>query len=68
MGRHVLDLTYPADRQQGAAQFEDLLAGRAEAVTVEKRYRHRDGYPFWAVEYLYTRNSEQSNLANMLMC
>lgn len=49
VGLRALDLTYPADREQGAAQFEDLLAGRAEAVSVEKRYRHRDGYPFWVL-------------------
>ncbi|MEV0705602.1 diguanylate cyclase [Saccharopolyspora sp. NPDC050389] len=45
LARHFSDLTYPSDRQQGEAALADLRAGRARTVSVEKRYRHKDGHP-----------------------
>lgn len=40
------DLTYTDDGPEDEAP-DDLLAGRLDTVSVEKRYRHGDGHPIW---------------------
>ena len=47
LGRHFLDLTYPADCVEGMEALQGLLSGAQDVVTLEKRYRHKDGHPFW---------------------
>ncbi|TDD34647.1 diguanylate cyclase domain-containing protein [Saccharopolyspora elongata] len=39
------DLTYPGDHDQGNTALAELCEGRAKTVSVEKRYRHKDGHP-----------------------
>jgi diguanylate cyclase (GGDEF)-like protein/PAS domain S-box-containing protein len=41
------DVTYAEDKRQGAAALDDLIKGRQVSVSLEKRYRHRAGYPIW---------------------
>ncbi|MBQ0923573.1 PAS domain S-box protein [Saccharopolyspora endophytica] len=40
------DLTYPNDTS-GLDVFEELAAGNLDTASVEKRYRHKAGYPIW---------------------
>ncbi|GAB3285772.1 PAS domain S-box protein [Parasphingorhabdus pacifica] len=47
LGRHFLELTYPTDREEGMDALAELLSGRREVTSIEKRYRHKDGHPFW---------------------
>ncbi|MDR7304256.1 PAS domain S-box protein [Haloactinomyces albus] len=44
---HFTDLTYPYESKQGLADFADLIEGRYDTVSLEKRYRHKDGHPIW---------------------
>lgn len=44
---HFTDLTYPDDNAEGPGQLADLAEGRLETIHLEKRYRHKDGHPFW---------------------
>jgi PAS domain S-box-containing protein len=41
------ELTWPEDREADDAQLALHLAGETEAFFLEKRYRRRDGSPFW---------------------
>lgn len=41
------DLTYPDDVARAYQHIHDLASGRREVSEVEKRYRHKDGYPLW---------------------
>ncbi|GAA2801669.1 PAS domain S-box protein [Saccharopolyspora taberi] len=45
LGLQFSDLTYPGDEDQGDTALADLRAGRTTTVSVEKRYRHKDGHP-----------------------
>lgn len=45
VSRHFSELTFPDDQQQGEAALAHLRTGRATTVSVEKRYRHKDGHP-----------------------
>ncbi|CAM02728.1 diguanylate cyclase with PAS/PAC sensor [Saccharopolyspora erythraea NRRL 2338] len=47
LSRSFNDVTYPEDEQQGVTALADLIEGRKDTVSVEKRYRHRDGHPIW---------------------
>lgn len=47
LAMHFAELTYPGDNAEGLSQLADLAAGRKETVHLEKRYRHKDGHPFW---------------------
>ncbi|MEB3366454.1 PAS domain S-box protein [Saccharopolyspora mangrovi] len=42
------DLTYPHDTA-GLDLLADLAAGRIDTASTEKRYRHKAGYPIWAL-------------------
>ena len=41
------DVTYPEDTELGLTALADLLEGRKDTISVEKRYRHKDGHPIW---------------------
>ncbi|GAA0502655.1 hypothetical protein GCM10011581_27540 [Saccharopolyspora subtropica] len=41
------DITYEEDEKQGMAALTDLVEGKVDTVSVEKRYRHKDGHPIW---------------------
>mgnify|MGYP000067782600 CR=1 FL=1 len=41
------DLAVEADREIGRDLFEELIAGRRDQYTLEKRYRRKDGSVFW---------------------
>ncbi len=42
------DLTY-SDDKSGTDLLADLTAGRLETACLEKRYRHKAGYPIWVL-------------------
>jgi len=42
------DLSVPEDRQVGAEQFGDLVAGKRDNLQIERRYVRKDGSVFWA--------------------
>jgi diguanylate cyclase (GGDEF)-like protein/PAS domain S-box-containing protein len=39
------DVTYPGDRQEVVAAYSDVPDGDRYAISLEKRYRHKDGHP-----------------------
>ncbi|MEV0052488.1 diguanylate cyclase [Saccharopolyspora shandongensis] len=45
LAMHFSDLTYPGDHEQGNTALSDLREGRTKTVSIEKRYRHKDGHP-----------------------
>lgn len=47
LGMVFTDLTYSDDVPDSMSAFADVLEGRTEAVSLEKRYRHKDGHPLW---------------------
>jgi diguanylate cyclase (GGDEF)-like protein/PAS domain S-box-containing protein len=49
VGSEFAALTYPEDQEQGLAAFADLVEGRQDTVTLEKRLRHQDGHPLWVL-------------------
>ncbi len=49
IGRGFNELTYPDDQQKGSAALTDLVEGRRDTASLQKRYRHRDGHPLWVL-------------------
>lgn len=47
LGRHFQELTHPADVQDDQTQFKELVSGRREKYTLEKRLRRGDGTVLW---------------------
>jgi diguanylate cyclase (GGDEF)-like protein/PAS domain S-box-containing protein len=47
MSRTFSDITHPDDHDQDSALVVELLAGRRQRYSLEKRYLHRDGHPVW---------------------
>ncbi|MEB3369102.1 PAS domain S-box protein [Saccharopolyspora mangrovi] len=47
IGMHFSEITYEEDDDQGPAILDDLVHGVVESVSIEKRYRHKDGHPIW---------------------
>lgn len=47
VGMHFTDLTYPDDAESSMEALADLVSGHQDTVTMEKRYRHKDGFPIW---------------------
>jgi diguanylate cyclase (GGDEF)-like protein/PAS domain S-box-containing protein len=41
------EITVPADLAEGARAFDQLANGRAESLSIEKRYRRKDGRLVW---------------------
>jgi PAS domain S-box-containing protein len=48
IGRNILELTHPGDREIELAMGTDLKEGRLEGFRLEKRYLGRDGRAIWA--------------------
>lgn len=42
------DITYPKDKSIGGLEFAEVLAGRRNSFTIEKRYVRKDGVTYWA--------------------
>lgn len=42
------DITHPDDMSIGSQEFAEVLAGRRNSFTIEKRYIHKDGVIYWA--------------------
>ncbi|WP_245776149.1 GGDEF domain-containing protein [Saccharopolyspora flava] len=47
IGMHFSDITYEEEDDRGPALLEDLVHGVVESVSIEKRYRHKDGHTLW---------------------
>jgi len=50
LARRFADITHPDDLEAGRAQFEECLAGKREAYTLEKRYVRADGRAIWTAQ------------------
>ncbi len=48
LGRTFQDITFPEDLDPDLAQVRSLLAGEADAYSMEKRYLRKDGGAVWA--------------------
>jgi diguanylate cyclase (GGDEF)-like protein/PAS domain S-box-containing protein len=48
VGRKVLEVTYPEDRDLGRELMRQAMAGEIQNYSLEKRYLRRDGSHFWA--------------------
>ncbi|MCL4273000.1 MAG: PAS domain S-box protein [Anaerolineales bacterium] len=44
-----LEITHPDDREISRAHVQDLLEGKVNSFTLEKRYLHKDGSVIWAL-------------------
>ena len=47
LGRTFQDITHPDDLAADVAQVGDLLSGKVDSYSMEKRYIHKDGGPVW---------------------
>ncbi|MHA6803374.1 PAS domain S-box protein [Salinifilum ghardaiensis] len=47
LGKSVWDLTYELDDERGRDEFHELVKGQTDTVTVEKRFRRKNGRPIW---------------------
>lgn len=47
LGRSFLELTYDGDSERGRVALADLRSQRQESGSLEIRFRHHDGAPFW---------------------
>jgi PAS domain S-box-containing protein len=44
---NYFDLNHPNDRRVGQELFQDLVEGKRDLYTLERRYRHKDGNYVW---------------------
>ncbi|MEE1613741.1 PAS domain-containing sensor histidine kinase [Microvirga sp. CF3016] len=58
-GRSFWDLTHLDDREADLERFSQLMLGRTDTYTVEKRYIHKDGHEVW-VEVAASRVDDPS--------
>ena len=68
-GRHPSDIAYPQDRHLGEKGFEELLTGKRNVFSLERRYLHKNGRIFWGrVTYSVVRDQEGKpcNLVGMM--
>ncbi len=47
LGRSFQDITHPDDLEADLAQVDEVLSGRSNTYTLEKRYVRKDGRPVW---------------------
>ncbi len=47
LARRFADITHPEDLEAGREEFEECLAGKRDAYTVEKRYVRAEGRAIW---------------------
>lgn len=45
---NISELVYPEDREIGAEDFRELVAGKRESMQMERRYVRKNGEIFWA--------------------
>ena len=45
---NYLDITHPEDKKQSRRLFTELVNGKRNSYTIEKRYLHKNGQPVWA--------------------
>lgn len=62
MERTVFDVTFPEDRPMSMEYFNQLVEGKKNAVKLEKRYVHRDGYAIWVSLHSSKVVSEATNI------
>jgi len=48
-GVPLSSLTHPEDHPEITARLDDLIAGRARDIEIEKRLVHRNGHPVWTL-------------------
>ncbi|QIZ38972.1 PAS domain S-box protein [Saccharopolyspora sp. ASAGF58] len=41
------DVTYEDDEEQGMVALDELIEGNRDSISIEKRYRHKNGHPIW---------------------
>lgn len=58
----VYDITWPEDLQQEIHQVDEVIAGRQQYFSVEKRYRHKTGYPVWGSLFSNPVKDKQGNI------
>jgi PAS domain S-box-containing protein len=46
--RDYLEITHPLDKKSSRKLFNDLVAGKSEDYSIEKRYLHKDGEVVWS--------------------
>lgn len=49
VGMSVWDLTYELDEDRGRDEFHELVKGKVDTTTVEKRFRRKNGQPIWVL-------------------
>ncbi len=60
-GMSAHDIGYPEDAAATDAQRQDLLSGKIDSVTGERRFVRKDGSVFWAVRTLSLARNEQGD-------
>jgi PAS domain S-box-containing protein len=44
LGRHINDLTHPDELEWAAATMQPLIEGKVESVSMDRRFRHKQGH------------------------
>ena len=56
---HPTDLAHPEDRHLGRNEFAELISGKRDEFSLERRYFHKSGRIFWGrVTYSLVRDSD----------
>jgi PAS domain S-box-containing protein len=66
---HPSDLSHPEDRDLGKEEFAELLTGKRNEFSMERRYFHKSGRMFWGrVTYslVYDSNGKPCNLVGLM--
>lgn len=66
IGRNILDLTHPEDRERDVASALDVKNGRSEGYRMEKRYIRRDGRVVWVDIGVSALHDERGNIVSAL--
>nr|WP_301288462.1 EAL domain-containing protein [Natronospira proteinivora] len=66
IGQSYQALTFEEDLEIGLAQGKSLLKGRESAITVEQRFRHRDGSLVWGRLTVSAINGRQGSPESMI--
>lgn len=64
------ELTYPTDLEANLVLKQELLAGKRNTYTMEKRYRHREGHTVWAqltVSLIRNRDGLPRNIFSVVL-
>lgn len=66
--KNFVDFTHPDDRAEDVALFQDLVAGRRNSYTLEKRYIRQDGEVVWArLSVSVVRNDQGESLFSLAL-